>query len=383
MNNICSLMGDSIFLIFDIIAFSRMLPPKNPSRKSRAVMYGGCAAIFILYCIAATVCELPRSALTFFVINIPSFVLFFILTKYRDARFLLTFCLSNIVAAVLIFFVRAICLPLKHSGIAALLMAAAVTLPALFKGRPYFKKYREVMSYTDQNWWIMAVSSAVIYITIMFIMAYPTPIIERPEYILPTAIVYIMIVSVVFVLMFSIYNNYRLHEQNHRLTEALKWQTIAYTDNLTGVYNRTAYDKDVEKLEDKLKNGGGLYGVVVFDINDFKTINDTYGHLEGDEILRAAARLISEVFDEPGCSVYRIGGDEFAVIAEDFSEKRIAMLLEKLEKIERGGNKFTTSKGYALAGKLPTGTVPFKEAFSFADDCLYKDKRSRKAKNGK
>ncbi len=385
MNDICSLIGDSIFLLFDIIAFSRMLPLKNPSRKGYAVMYGGCAVIFMLYCVATAVYRLPYVISAFMFLSVPSFVLFFILTRYKDARFLLTFCLADIVTYVLTFLVRIISLSMKNSGIAAIIMAAAATLLVFFKSRPYFERYREIMSYTDQNWWIMAASTAIIYITLVFTMAYPTPMIERMEYIPSAVMLCIMIASVILVLMSSIYKNYRLHEQNRQLSESIQWHTLAYTDNLTGVYNRTAYDKAVEKFEEKLKNGGEqcAYGIVIFDINDFKTINDTYGHLEGDEILRCTAKLISEVFGEPGCNVYRIGGDEFAVIAEDFSEKRIFMLLEKLEKIERGGNKFSTSKGYAFAGRLPMGTVFFKEAFSLADDRLYKDKRSRKVKTSK
>ena len=91
-------------------------------------------------------------------------------------------------------------------------------------------------------------------------------------------------------------------------------QELAYKDGLTNIGNRTAYEEKITYLEkniDKFKS----IGIVIFDLNNLKTINDTYGHLQGDDAIITTANLISQSFSN-FCTAYRIGGDEFAVIIE-------------------------------------------------------------------
>lgn len=91
-------------------------------------------------------------------------------------------------------------------------------------------------------------------------------------------------------------------------------QELAYKDGLTNIGNRTAYKEKITYLEkniDKFKS----IGIVIFDLNNLKTINDTYGHLQGDDAIITTANLISQSFKN-FCTAYRIGGDEFAVIIE-------------------------------------------------------------------
>jgi diguanylate cyclase (GGDEF)-like protein len=85
----------------------------------------------------------------------------------------------------------------------------------------------------------------------------------------------------------------------------------SYIDNMTGLYNRRAYDDNLNTLsqQESLEN----ITVVVFDVNGLKMVNDTMGHAAGDELIKAAAKLINDAFGAYG-KCYRTGGDEFVAI---------------------------------------------------------------------
>ena len=90
-------------------------------------------------------------------------------------------------------------------------------------------------------------------------------------------------------------------------------KNLAYTDVLTGVKSKRAYMEEIERID--LKIAGGCikeFGVAVFDLNGLKKINDTLGHDEGDRYIRSGCAIICDTFTHS--PVYRIGGDEFAVI---------------------------------------------------------------------
>ena len=87
---------------------------------------------------------------------------------------------------------------------------------------------------------------------------------------------------------------------------------MAYIDALTGIGNRLALRRDYESYQ------GHEVTVVMLDLNDFKLINDTRGHEEGDRVLQEIGKLLSDTFGKEHC--YRYGGDEFLVIVPDISD---------------------------------------------------------------
>lgn len=87
---------------------------------------------------------------------------------------------------------------------------------------------------------------------------------------------------------------------------------LANKDALTGVRNRTAYDKHLQMLDDGIKKGETGFGIAMIDLNDLKHINDNYGHEKGNIALKTLCSVICDVFDHS--PVFRIGGDEFAVV---------------------------------------------------------------------
>jgi diguanylate cyclase (GGDEF)-like protein len=102
-----------------------------------------------------------------------------------------------------------------------------------------------------------------------------------------------------------------LHEDLDRKNAEL-WH-IAHIDALTGVRNRRAFEEDWEKIASSEVGVNNTISFVMFDCDQLKSINDTYGHEVGDNVLRRIATLISEALGE-GTTLYRLGGDEFATI---------------------------------------------------------------------
>ena len=117
--------------------------------------------------------------------------------------------------------------------------------------------------------------------------------------------------------------------------------------------------------------------IIFFDIDDFKRINDEQGHLEGDRVLRFVAKTLLAVFPPVRYRVFRIGGDEFAVISEKTKESELIEALIKLRDIFEAKSDICVSKGYSI---ILDGDL--KNAFKIADEMLYADKASRKKSSG-
>jgi len=104
-----------------------------------------------------------------------------------------------------------------------------------------------------------------------------------------------------------------------RRTEEL--HRLAITDHLTGAYNRRYFYRRTEQVLRQAGREGGPVTLLLYDIDDFKRYNDTYGHAAGDEILRDTAALMTRITRSRDL-VARIGGDEFAVLFVGGEEPR-------------------------------------------------------------
>ena len=147
--------------------------------------------------------------------------------------------------------------------------------------------------------------------------------------------------------------------------------SLISTDPLTGIYNRNMLNNYISNGMDN----NYTYYILMIDIDRFKSINDTYGHLEGDKALRYMAKLISNVANKNGDFYARYGGDEFIIISKEENEENIINLiksinLELTKTKEDLGYAFTTSIGYAIYNKDKT----IEETIEIADQNLYKAK---------
>lgn len=112
-----------------------------------------------------------------------------------------------------------------------------------------------------------------------------------------------------------------------RRDETLLLEKLAYKDFLTGGFNRTAYERDVQSYLDTQKS----FRLILLDLNELKHINDTYGHNQGDEAIRLVFNAMKTSFVQG--KNYRIGGDEFAVLIEDVDAIRFKDCLDNFQSI--------------------------------------------------
>ena len=166
---------------------------------------------------------------------------------------------------------------------------------------------------------------------------------------------------------------------------AAKLEIYVYRDKLTGLRNPAAYMAKRAELEAQLKaNPDMQYGVVIFDANFLKKVNDKYGHGAGNDLIRAAAMVIAKVF--ANSPVYRVGGDEFAAILEgqdyDNREELLRKFDEKAaeEHIQAGDDVLNISVARGL-GVYERG-MEFADVTKKADDAMYEHKAAIKAKYG-
>lgn len=171
-------------------------------------------------------------------------------------------------------------------------------------------------------------------------------------------------------LLILLYKYKKACDQLLKYKDAEKWHKLAYTDDLTGLLNRASYNKRVREIEKKKKTDG--YGIILIDVDNFKQINDTKGHLEGDAVLKYVANTLKEIFSLPCFKVYRIGGDEFAVIASNVTEDDIICYMMNVRNVLEKNGDIRLSKGYSVIQS------DVKAAFKYADEMLYADKNSRK-----
>jgi diguanylate cyclase (GGDEF)-like protein len=151
---------------------------------------------------------------------------------------------------------------------------------------------------------------------------------------------------------------------------------MAYIDALTGIGNRLALRRDYDSYQ------GHEVTVVMLDLNDFKLINDTRGHEEGDRILQEIGKLLSDTFGKDNC--YRYGGDEFLVILQNRDLHHYDELIQQLcrdcdeEMLMAGEQRIPVSIAYGSAVYDPLIDNSFMDVFNRADDAMYKQKRKMK-----
>ena len=169
-----------------------------------------------------------------------------------------------------------------------------------------------------------------------------------------------------FILLFV--QNRKLRALKKQLAEEEKWHKIACEDALTGLQNRRAYVSRINELETGKARGLSVHTVMI-DIDHFKKINDTMGHQYGDMTLQRTAEYIQSVFQMNNCAVFRIGGDEFAVIATGMTDSQIKSRIEELTGNSIGKLGITLSVGFSKVDF--ENSKAMESAFEAADKKMY------------
>lgn len=109
-------------------------------------------------------------------------------------------------------------------------------------------------------------------------------------------------------------------------------ETLAYTDELTGLYNRRAFFAMGHKALSHAQRNGQVASLVMFDVDRFKQINDRYGHSIGDEVLKALAETVEPILRSADI-LARIGGEEFAILMLNTTSTQGRNLAERLRQV--------------------------------------------------
>ena len=163
-------------------------------------------------------------------------------------------------------------------------------------------------------------------------------------------------------------------------------KNLAYVDSLTNVKNKHAYDDTVEYLNEMIKNGTAEFAVIMCDLNYLKHINDNLGHTAGDEAIQKTAGILCKAF--PLSTVFRIGGDEFAVIPTGLDYSRIDEKLDALNEMLESQRKMSDnyleriSIAFGCAFFDSAKDTSYQEVFERADKIMYEEKKKIHKQDG-
>jgi diguanylate cyclase (GGDEF)-like protein len=173
-------------------------------------------------------------------------------------------------------------------------------------------------------------------------------------------------------------------EDEIRRHEVVKQQIkeMAHYDLLTGIANRRLLESMINRSINRAKREGSKVGFIIIDLDNFKPINDEYGHQAGDTVLKHVASNLSRMLRSSDL-VARIGGDEFCIVLEDaIDQNEVEMMLSKLAEVislpvSYFGNELSVeaSLGYS---QLPEDGENMDSLIRAADMRMYESKRERK-----
>lgn len=161
---------------------------------------------------------------------------------------------------------------------------------------------------------------------------------------------------------------------------------MSQTDSLTELYNRRKFTEDMTAELERCKRYEHTFCLIILDVDDFKAFNDNYGHSEGDKCLQYVARVLKENGNRVSDKVYRIGGEEFAILlpgtdlpgAEKVCEEILTQFeTEKIPHLFAQNNKYVTVSMGVVAYNLQE-LETFEQLFNRCDDLLYKAKENGK-----
>lgn len=160
-----------------------------------------------------------------------------------------------------------------------------------------------------------------------------------------------------------------------------------YTDSLTGIHNRRYFDESMFIYQTKTMLSKE-FGFIIFDLKNFKSINDTFGHKIGDIVLRETAKVMLKNTRSED-SVIRIGGDEFMVIMQECTEEgvqrtmdRIKQKIREMQIPETGDTEFEINAGYAYTDDFDATKQMVHMLAERADYNMYLEKHGGKVAAG-
>lgn len=236
-----------------------------------------------------------------------------------------------------------------------------------------------------RDWWVRGYSILVILLLTFAVISLTLPAVltdaETIFKIKLTEAVFGLITLIVLFNIYTIYQEVLIKRLRRQLLEKQDHygilRNLAMIDPLTGLYNRRFAEQRLAAEVARSERRGHPLTVLTLDLNNFKEINDTYGHPAGDQVLQEFASRLNKVIRGSDLAV-RLGGDEFLVVLPECTLDQLKLVLERLSSFELAwqGQKIpvTFSAGWK---DYELGDRP-EEMLARADQALYTSKRAAK-----
>ena len=178
----------------------------------------------------------------------------------------------------------------------------------------------------------------------------------------------------------NIEDEFRMQEEQQKNLQSA--ERMARLDKLTGIKNKNAFEEYAQTMGERIRAGEDLkFGIVVCDVNDLKLINDTRGHAFGDEVIQKTSRIICDIYKHS--PVFRIGGDEFAVVLQGDDYDNREQLLDSVRETAMINGKTRTGPVIAsgMSEYISYLDDELGSVFEHADELMYENKKSLKSAN--
>jgi len=168
-----------------------------------------------------------------------------------------------------------------------------------------------------------------------------------------------------------------------------EYYAAGYYDGLTGIHNRRYFEMTLQQIMNTLSRNESTLSVLMMDVDHFKKYNDTYGHAEGDNCLKAIAKALGKAMQRKGDFAARYGGEEFVVVLPDTDEDGAKIVADKIltairelkithEKNDSGNGIATISIGITTGNSKISQNAD--DYLKRADEALYMSKETGRNK---
>lgn len=167
------------------------------------------------------------------------------------------------------------------------------------------------------------------------------------------------------------------------ITDKKRLEEMAIKDSLTGVYNRNQFNELFDSQVHKAGRSKTFFCMAMFDVDDFKLINDRYGHQRGDEVLKEVVKVTKQYFHRANDMIFRVGGEEFVILSdfeslesfEDYlNQFREAVKGLKVPNLDSDLKVLTISIGGLFCEQMDS-FIQSSQVYSRADKALYEAKK--------
>ena len=217
----------------------------------------------------------------------------------------------------------------------------------------------------------------VLYLACDIILMVFTVIIKPDNYL--STVLNFLVFAVVSLFACNIYKNAKIMS----IKREIEFQSLSERDYLTGLYNRQKLSDISRNIINENIESQTPVSCVMTDIDDFKQINDIYGHSTGDAVLKNVAHIVKEEAKKNGGFTFRYGGEEFLIVFSDCSGSQACEAVKKIQKrLEKGVPGFTdkVTLSFGIYTAVPTDSINIEQYCLAADNLLYTSKQSGKNK---